>query len=46
MIDPKNPFDPFDDQKRWLRALWPIQRGLVYAAAAGIITLLLMWVVR
>jgi len=46
MLDPKNPFDPFDDYKRWLRSLWPVERWLVLTAAAGVITLLLMWAFR
>jgi hypothetical protein len=46
MIDPPNPFDPWDTQRRWLRNLYPVERGLVYAAAAGVIALLAVWVFR
>lgn len=41
---PPNPMDPFDDVKRWLRELWPMQRWLVYAACAAVIWLALLWV--
>ena len=41
---PPNPMDPFDDVKRWLRELWPLQRWLVYAACAAVIWLALLWV--
>ncbi len=46
MIDPPNPLDPLDQQRRWLRNLYPAERWLVYAAAALIITVLLLWVTK
>jgi hypothetical protein len=46
MIDPPNPLDPWDQQRRWLRSLYPVERWLVLAAAAGIIALLVLWAIR
>jgi hypothetical protein len=46
MLDPKNPFDPFDQQRRWLRSLYPAERWLVYAAAAAVIIVMLLWVTK
>ncbi len=46
MIDPPNPLDPWDQQRRWLRGLYPAERWLVLAAAAGIMTLLVLWAIR
>ena len=41
---PPNPFDPYDDVKRWYDQLWPIERLGVWLCSAVIILLLLMWV--
>lgn len=41
-----NPLDPFDDVKRWLAELWPIERVAVYLGLAGLVWVLIAWAVH
>ncbi len=45
-VQQPNPFDPWDDVRRWYRSLWPTERWAVNTVFAAIIVVLLLWTTK